>query len=50
MSSKNENLKTALTKIVMSTDAQSRGRKSSGTKIASNKRDISIKTIAPFSI
>ena len=48
--SKNEDLKTTVTKMVLTTSAIAKGKKSKGTKIASITRDVTIKTIEPFSL
>ncbi len=50
MSSKNEDLKTTLTKMIATTSGSARGKKSGGTKIASIVRDIPVKIIVPFSL
>jgi len=50
MSSKNEDLKTTITKMVLATTSIAKGKKASGTKIASFVRDIPIVVIAPFSL
>lgn len=43
------NLKEALTKVVVKSVTESKGRKSTGVKIAVINRDIPIVKIAPFS-
>ena len=50
MSSKNEDLKTTITRIVKLTTSTEKGKKSGGTKIATITRDIPVKNITPFSI
>ena len=50
MSKRNEDLKTALTRIVMSTSSIQKGKKSGGVKIDTMKRDIEIHTVQPFSL
>lgn len=50
MSNKNEDLKTAITKMVVATSSVAKGKKSGGTKIANTTRDIAVKVISPFSL
>ena len=50
MSSKNEDIKKTLTKIVSFTTDTEKGKKSGGTKIASIVRDIPVITVSPFSL
>lgn len=46
--SKNEDFKTTITKMVKITAATEKGKKSSGTKIGTIARDISLTVISPF--
>lgn len=50
MSSKNTDIKATLAKVVLSSVATSKGKKSTGTVIGSIIRDIPIITVAPFSL
>lgn len=46
----NKDIKQALTKVVTSTTAASKGKKSKGTVIASIVRDVPIIAVEPFSL
>lgn len=50
MSDKNTDIKETITQMVLNTAGSYRGKKSSGTVIATIVRDIPIITVAPFSL
>ena len=50
MSNKNTDIKDTLTKVVLSTTASLKGKKSTGTVIGTIVRDIPIISVAPFSL
>lgn len=50
MSSKNEDFKTTITKMVQTTSKIAKGKKSKGTKIATITRDVAITIVEPFSL
>ena len=46
----NSDIKQSLTKVVVSTVASTKGKKSTGTVIGTIVRDVPIITVAPFSL
>ena len=48
--SKNTNISETITQMVLSTSSSYKGKKSSGTVIATIVRDVPIITVAPFSL
>ena len=47
---KNTDIKATLTKVVLSTVATSKGKKSTGTVIGNIVRDVPVITVTPFSL
>ena len=46
---RNENLNEVMTRVVIDTNNAKRGSKSHGVKIATRKREVTVKVIQPFS-